>query len=432
MSKRSLLKNMSWLTLVSGVERVAAVVQTVLVARALGITDYGVYGLLFGTVGLVASVAGLQMGLTATVFVARYRDTEKAKAAYVIFFVNRFALGVALLFLLGTLPFAGPIARWLVGPAGSEIAIIAGCLVVALSIISGVQDGIIQGFEDFRSVALARLATTIMTLALIYPAGIEFGLPGVMAVAVTGLVVKYLLLTAKQRWHARQSSLPMKGDGLRASELLWGFSVPSMLVSLLVGGIGWWGTFVLSRQPNGFDALAVVNTGLQWRGPIFLLTAALSSVAIPAISRHVQAKQHAEIQVLQRKVLLFNGGFSLLVSLCLMALSPFILVLYGSGFAEGALVFSVVVASSVPQVITNVYMQYLVAKGRMWQVLLLHVWLVALLGIGFMILIPRFHGMGFAIASLFAWGIFAVVLSFNPKVFPPSPDQEPLSKDLVG
>jgi hypothetical protein len=53
------------------------------------VTDYGVYGLLVGTVGLAASVAGLQMGLTATVFIARYRTHDKAKARFAIQFANR-------------------------------------------------------------------------------------------------------------------------------------------------------------------------------------------------------------------------------------------------------------------------------------------------------------------------------------------------------
>ena len=66
-------RNAIWFTGLSAFERVFAVTQTVLIARALGITEYGVYGLLFGTIGFVASVVGLQMGLTATVFVARYR-----------------------------------------------------------------------------------------------------------------------------------------------------------------------------------------------------------------------------------------------------------------------------------------------------------------------------------------------------------------------
>ena len=421
MSETALLRNMSWLTLVSGAERMAAVLQTVLVARALGITDYGVYGLIFGTAGLAASVTGLQMGLTATVFVARYRDTEKGKAAYVISFVNRFGIATAFCFLLCTLPFASPIAVWLIGPNGSVPAIIAGCLLAAFSVISGVQDGVIQGFEDFRSVALTRLATTIITLACIYPAGAEFGLLGVMAVVLLGLVVKYLLLTSKLGQHARHYQLPPKGEGLRGRDLMWGFSFPSMLVSLLVGAVGWSGTFILSRQANGFDALAVVNTGLQWRGPIFLLTTAISSVAIPAISRHFQAANHSAIRGLHQKVLLFNGGFALLAAVAMMALSPLILLLYGPGFENGTLVFSIIVASSVPQVIANVYTQQLVAKGHMWHQLFLHVWLLVPLGIGFAYLVPRYHGEGYAIVNLAAWGIFACALAVALRSAPSSP-----------
>jgi O-antigen/teichoic acid export membrane protein len=418
MSERSLLKNMSWLTLISGVERVAAVLQTVLLARALGITEYGVYGLIFGTIGLAASIAGLQMGLTGTVFVARYRNTEKSKARFVIAFVNRFSIAVALLFLLCAIPFAGPIAGWLIGPSGSKMAIVAGCLLIAFSIISGVQDGVIQGFEDFRSVALARLATTVVTLVCIYPASVEFGLLGAMTVVLLGLLVKYLLLTRKLQWHCRASNLPTKGEGLRGRDLMWGFSFPSMLVSLLVGAIGWSGTVVLSRQTNGFDALAIVNTGLQWRGPIFLLTSAISSVAIPAISRHYQAANHTAIRGMQQQVLLFNGVFALLISAALIALSPLILLLYGPGFADGALVFSLMVASALPQVIAGVYMQHLVAKGRMWQQLFLHLWLVVPLGIGFATIIPRFHSEGFALVNFTAWTIFAAATALNARTAP--------------
>lgn len=411
MSEGNILRNMSWLTLVSGVERVAAVLQTVLIARALGISDYGVYGLIFGTIGLTASVAGLQMGLTATVFLARYRDTEKPKAAYVISFVNHVGIAVGLLFLLCTLPFAASLANWLIGPAGSAMAIGAGCLLVTFSIISGVQDGVIQGFEDFRSVALARLLTTVITLVGIYPSGVEFGLLGVMVVVLIGLLVKYLLLLYKLKLHIRENELPTKGNGLRGRDLMWGFSIPSMLVSLLVGAIGWLGTFVLSRQANGFDALAIVNTGLQWRGPILLLTGAVSSVAIPAISRHFQTGNHSAIRALLQRVLLFNGFFALLVAAALMSFSPLILLLYGPGFSGGALIFSLVVASAVPQVISGVYMQNLVAKGRMWQQLFLHLWLVVPLGIGFAVLIPRFQSAGFAAANLIGWSIFAMALA---------------------
>lgn len=413
MSQRTLLKNMSWLTLVSGIERVAAVLQTVLIARALGITDYGVYGLIFGTIGMTASVAGLQMGLTATVFLARYRDTAKAKAAFVISFVNRFGLAVAVIFLLCTIPFADTIARWLILPLGSTLAVKVGCLLVAFSILSGVQDGVIQGFEDFRSVAATRMATTILTLICIYPASVKYGLLGTLCTALIGVIFKILLLVRKLESHIKSHNLPIKGEGLLGRDIFLGFSFPSLVVSLLVGVTGWIGTVVLSRQVNGFEALALVNTGLQWRGPIFLLTSAVASVVIPAMSRYYQAENHSAILALQRQVLLFSGGFALFAAVILSAFSGLILRLYGPDFTDGNFVFSIMLVSAVPQVVAGAFLQNMVAKGLMWRQLVLHLWLVVPLGIGFAVLVPMYESNGFAIANLLAWCIFSIALSLN-------------------
>ena len=404
---------MSYFTLVAGAEQVASALQTVLIARALGITDYGVYGLIFGTIGLAASVASLQMGLTGTVFVSRYRETDKAKAALIIALLTSFSLGIGVLFVVCTIPFAGQIARLLLGSAGSEMEIVLGSIIVAFAIINGVQDGVIQGFEDFRAVALTRLLATITMLALIHPATVKFGLLGTMAVAILGQVIKFMLLVAKLKQLVRQHNFPPRGIGMRLRDVILGFSLPAMLASLLTGLVSWYGTFLLTRQSNGFDSLAVVNMGLQWRAPIFFLTSSISSVAIPAISRHFQADNHGAGRALHRKVLLINGGFGLLACFVLIALSSLILPLYGPGFLGGALVFSLIVASAVPQVIAGVYLQNFVAKGRMWQQLLWYVWLVMPMGIGLVLLVPQWYGEGFAWANLTAWTIFAVTLALN-------------------
>ena len=117
-------RNAIWFSGLSAFDRVIAVVQTVVISRALGITEYGVYGLLFGTIGFVASVAGMQMGLTATVFVAKYRIVEKAKAAAVISIVGRFGLVITTIFVAASLPFSSdtlrPVARFHPIPASDN------------------------------------------------------------------------------------------------------------------------------------------------------------------------------------------------------------------------------------------------------------------------------------------------------------------------
>ena len=87
-SKSQFRQNVIWFTALSGFERALALVQTALISNALGITEYGVYGLLCVAIGYVASNAAFQLGLTATVFVSKYRETEKAKAAGVIAVVS--------------------------------------------------------------------------------------------------------------------------------------------------------------------------------------------------------------------------------------------------------------------------------------------------------------------------------------------------------
>ena len=181
----------------------------------------------------------------------------------------------------------------------------------------------------------------------------------------------------------------------------------------MTGVVAWIGSLMLSRQAGGFDSLAVVGTGLQWCGPIMLISSTVSTVAIPAISRHYHRLEHASIQRLLTRMLLVNGGFAMLIAVLLVSGSHVILGLYGPAFVGGSLVFSLLVLSSVPQVIAGVYMQHFVAKGQMWQQLLMYVSLALPLGLGYTVLVPRYHGMGFAGTNLAAWTTFAAALALT-------------------
>jgi O-antigen/teichoic acid export membrane protein len=181
-----------------------------------------------------------------------------------------------------------------------------------------------------------------------------------------------------------------------------------VLVSLLTGGIGWAGSLVLSKQVDGFNGLAVVNTGLQWRGPILLMATLIGAVAVPAISRHHQQGEHAAINQMLRQMMVFNGAVALLASLTLIVAARAILSLYGGGFTAGVSVFALLVVSSLPQVVAGVYLQHLVATGRMWRQLWTYLYLVVPLAIGYLLFVPAYHAMGFAWTQLLAWTILAV------------------------
>lgn len=396
-------KNAFYLTGITGIERVAALIQTVLIARALGITEYGIYGLLFSTIGFVASVMGLQMGLTATVFVARYREHEKGKAGAVIRYVMLFAAIMSVAFLIVTLPFAAPLSNWLLKSSGYTFALVMGCLFVAASLLSGVQDGVAEGFEDFRAVAVARLISTVLALAGIYPAAIWRGLDGVLVVLLSATAVKYVILAVVIARHRRHARIPRRGGhGVSFFRLIKDFSLPSMLASLLLGAVTWFGTYLLSRQAAGFAAVAIVNVGLQWRGPILMVTGALGRVAVPVFSRHEGGNDAAGSHRFKRKLMRLNATAVLAVVALLIAASPLILSLYGKEFRAGIVVFAILVAAAIPKVLADVHMQDLIGHGKMWRQLWLYLPMQVIASIGFLALIPKLGGVGYAIALLAA------------------------------
>lgn len=405
-------RNAIWFAGLSAAERFVAVIQAVLISRALGITEYGVYGLLFGTAGFVASVVGLQMGLTATVFVSKYREAEKMKAAAVISVVERFGWIVAAVFFLAAVPFASTWSELLLGSTRYQAAILLGIVFVSGTIVSGVQDGVAQGFEIFGALAKLKVVASSLTLAAVFFAGRKFGLDGVLCVILGGLVLKFAGLALLVRKTRRAHRIPSVGAGVSFRTLVSGFAIPSMAVSLAVGFVTWMGMFMLSKQPAGFDGVAIANTGLQWRGPVLLLAASLGGVAVPAFSRLATQGDSSGSRKLRRNLTLVNLVLASAVALVVIAASGWIMNLYGGGFAQGRLAFCLIVLSTIPAVVANVYLQELVGAARMWRQLWLQIPYLLAMGFLFAVLIPRFHVLGYAVAMLFGASVllFQVVI----------------------
>lgn len=393
-------RDVAWITVLSAAERTIAVVQTILIARVLGITEYGVYGFLFGTIGLVASILGLQMGLTATVFVARFRASEKSRAAAVISIARVFGWTTALAFVLCVLPFGEAISRFLLQSSEFQIPLMVAIVFIGATIVSGVQDGVAQGFEMFGAVAKLKILVAAATLLSIYPAATYGGLTGVLAAILAGLALKCIILRHCIARSRDEFNIPRTGSGVSVRELVSGFAIPSMAISLGTGFLMWLGTLVLTRQPAGFDQVAVVNTGLQWRAALLLLAMSIGTVAVPAFSRLDAQGDTATSVRLRRDLVATSAAVAIVFTAVLALASEGILRLYGPDFVAGRLVFCLILLSSVPTAITNVYMHQLVGTGRMWKVFWLHcphfvIWLACIV-----LLVPKYQALGFAAATL--------------------------------
>lgn len=83
-TKKRLASNLIWNILGLIFNKGFATISSILVARFLGTTLFGEYGMINSTISMFATFAGLGLGITATKFIAEFKETNKAKVERVL------------------------------------------------------------------------------------------------------------------------------------------------------------------------------------------------------------------------------------------------------------------------------------------------------------------------------------------------------------
>ncbi len=399
--RREFASGIAWTALSTGVERGVSLLQTFVIARLLGIEAYGRYGLLFVTLGLVASVAGLQLGLTATVHISRHRNSDPSHAAAVVRLCEIVSAATALAAFAMIWFFPAIFATALTGVDNyAGVLLLAGVMAVA-GVIAGVQDSVLQGFEEFNTLAVVKTTTAFAGLALVLALGRSGDLASILFAVASAAVLRLLVVLALKESRMRKAGARAGMTAIwSARHVLWSFSLPSVLATLVGGFVHWYGLVLVTALPSGLSDVAILTAGHQWRGVVVFATGVLASVAIPMMARMSEAGDRDGVRDVHRLNTRANAIFSLAVVAFVGLASTQILDIYGEGFGVGRLAFWLMVASAVPMSYLNVLLQYLVSQGRMWLQLLLYCVFNAALLIAYGVSITAWGAIGFASATL--------------------------------
>lgn len=373
------LRGAGWIFGSSMVERAAALVQTILIARAIGADDYGRYALLLSTIALASPIASLQLPYSVISIVSRFSERDPERAGAVMLLADRLTWGLTLAFLALCLGWPGGLSSWLLGEGQHGWAVIFSGIILLTSVQAGLSDALLQAKQEFRVLALARSWTAGAAFALLVPVALFApSLNYVMAAVAAANVLRLLAVAIPARSHRRtlRTGVHMRAALAHAS-VIFAFSVPSGLLSVVQGGAAWLGNYVLSRSPAGFTDLAIINTGVQWRLPVLMVMGSLASAILPMLGASIGKAKHGEVQRLQRYNMVVNLGLATLFSGVVIAVSPLILALYGESFRGNSYLFALIVIALIPTVYCNVHQQLLVARGTMWTQL----WLFAPYGL---------------------------------------------------
>lgn len=410
----SWLRGAGWVFSSSMVERVVALGQTVLIARSIGMDEYGHYALLFTSISLLSPIASLQLPYAIIFFVSRYAERDPARAGAVVLLGERLTLLMAGMIVLICALFPGPVSVWLYGSTGYGFTAFLGALILLLSTQSGLYDSVLQAREEFRILAIARTTTALFQLGLLIAAmHYGLGLRGVLMALVAGGVVRVLSVAIPARKRVRAlTALSSVAEARRQLPVIIQFSLPSGALTLLMSYATWIGSYILSRHQAGFRDLAVINTAVQWRGPILIVMTALSSALLPMLGRTMEMEGLRRAGRLQTLNMLVNMTIAIGFSIVVIAAADFILGLYGRDFRGQGYLFGLFLIALVPTVYCNVHQQYLVAAGRMWSQFLIFIPFGIINMAGALWFGERLHGAELGYIQLTAWLVTAALVTF--------------------
>ncbi len=410
---KRLARGSVWSLLGSATSRILVLVSMILVARVLGQESFGEFGLIQATLGTVGLMAGLGLGGTATRFVAQYATTDPARAGHVIALVMLVSTSTVILAVTVLITTSGLIARTLLDAPHLQTALIWGALLMCATAFRGIQNGVFAGLERFDLIAKLNILGGVLTLLAIVPLAHLMNIKGaLLALAICNIMVWFIGLVFLLA-ELRMQGICVRYQGCWAYwRILTGYSLPSLLASLVATPVLWFAMTLVTRSEGGFSELGLYHAAYQWHGPMVFIPMILMSVSIPVLVQEWEAGRRARF----RSVTFWICGLMFAISLppitLVSFLSQWIMSFYGHGFREGWMVLILLLAAVPFHALAKISSGALLSMNRAWWIFSVNlIWGVTLLTIAEW-LIPTFGVKGLAIAFLTAHSILGT-LSFG-------------------
>lgn len=407
---RRLASGALWTFSGTAIAKILVLVSGILCAHILGKTEYGELGMVRSTVGMFAVLGTAGLGVTATKYIAQYKNTCKEKVASVYKLTNRFALIAGSVVTTIILLLSDYLATEILKAPHLVDALRIGGLMLFVSVINGAQGGTLYGFEDFKSIAINTLGGSVAEAILMLLGAYYYGVFGALLGFGSGYIVLYVLNYFSIKRDLKLFSIPCFNIKISKEDfsLLYNFSLPALLSSLLVAPTLWVVKTILVNK-SGFEELANFEAADYWKVIILYIPYAISTIILPILSDSTISDDKQKYWRIINVNIALNGGLAFICALVVTCLSNVLVSLFGVNYSDN-ITLIILAFSTVFTSIGNVVGLSLTSKSLMWQGFGFNVlWAVMTISFSYISISYGFGSKGVASSILLSYFIHAVI-----------------------
>ena len=401
-----------WSAAGTALMQACAMVASVLAARILGKTSFGELGLLRSTIVMLGVLAGGGLGLTTTKLVAELRGVDRARAGRVVSTLMTIALALSGAATILCIVAAAPLADHALHAPHLAVGLRILSVLLLFSTVSGVQLAVLAGLENFRSIAILSGIEGALSVVMVAGGAWLFGLNGALAGTVAAPAVMFFFKHRAVAAMCRKAGIEIAGGSLAEHLPVMGSHVvPAILMGISAQPFEWLGRVLLARRPDGFGHVGVFTAAYALSQVVGLATSQITAPAIPILANTFR-QDRAAFNRLLRLVSLSIAGVTVAVVAPVVFFAPWIMRIYGRGFAEGGPVLATITIAFGISSASAFFRVVLVATGRLWsQNLHAAIWGVVMIG-SFLSLL-RFGALGLAMAYAIAYSVILFTQGFS-------------------
>ncbi len=405
-------QNTFWLGSSSVMNGLLGALASAILARSLGIEEFGTLTLLVTIMNLMTDLGDL--GITST-FVRfgseSLASNNSRRFGQILAVMLRMKLLLCLLVVAVMLLFLRPIIGWLFTHVDSDITslLLAAVLAGALSIVAGMFYPIFQSFGNFRTYSLLSVMKTVLKVILVFVVLVLLGITSVSAalwVEIASVVI--FIVVAYKFSPVRSFSLREYDRTVQTQIFSFGKWLLLYQLVTIIGGkldvffIGGLGTA---------QALGTYGAATKITGNVIAITNSYYAVLVAQISAAVGSLEN--MKRLQHRALVVVCGIAVAIAL-LAVIAPIVVsILFGEEYAATTPVLQVMCLGLIATVAAYPINAVLFARGKTAAFPIMAIVSTVSLIAGNLYLVPRFEAMGAAIAfslsaglSLFSVGVY--------------------------
>jgi len=342
---------------------------TIILARILGKDQFGEFGMIQSTLLTLTSMAQVATGITATKFVAEFRDVDKVQAGRML------GLCSILTFITGTLGsgFLMISAPWLAEHVLKAPHLSSGLLIsaayVLFSVMTGYQIGALAGLESYKRISL--FGTVLGSAHIIICVGLTvlWGINGGLAGLAVSALLRWGVYAAVLRGEVTKQGIKVRRrEGIREGGRAFEFALPAALSGITALPSVWLANALLVRQPNGYSEMGIFTAVNNLRIIVLFLPVLLNGVSSSILNNH---KGNGDLNAYKTTYIFNLKAATISATLgaaFLCALGQSVVHLFGKDFVGPSItpILFLVAASVILEAVGYAAYQLITCNGLMW------------------------------------------------------------------